>query len=180
MKPTTKYSAIKYYKLVILLIPIIVVLFVNNSFSNLVPVFATSKNHLYEQSCKISISSKNNIESVNKNGRIYFMTITNNSNHDLVITLFTSNNNTENNPDGSEGRHNVKLNSKLTNNNDVELDKISLKSNETFEFKVNVTVPLGTQIEHWNIISVKAITDECVDYSTSFNLFTFIPNPNEN
>jgi hypothetical protein len=128
------------------------------------------------QNCSLTLTAKNNIESVNSEGRVYFMVLQNNTSEGIDVSFSTTNNNIGNNPDASDGINNVILNAAILSNNGLALTgNIHLASNETFEFQVKVTVPAGTPVNHWNNTLILASSDKCLNYSTSLNLFTFIP-----
>jgi hypothetical protein len=132
------------------------------------------------QKCPFKLSTKNNIESVNKDGRIYFIEIQNNSNDDMGIDLTVINANSGKNPDESDSKQNVNLVAKLFNEDGTEIiGKLKLKSNEFRKFQVNVTVPSGTPFGYWNNLLVSATSDKCKENTQSLMLFTFIPNPDE-
>jgi hypothetical protein len=135
---------------------------------------------IYAQNCKVSITAENNIESVNSEGRIYFMELQNSGNQDLSLALSVVNNNSCVNPDQTQGNSNVNLNAQiLTEEKQLIVGNILLKSNDVYKFLVKVTVPKGTSINHWNCSEVKAISDACPDMSVSLILNTYIPNPEE-
>jgi hypothetical protein len=130
------------------------------------------------QQCSLTLSAKNNIESVNSQGRVYFIMLQNKTNEEININLSVSNNNIGNNPDETAGTSNVNLNAEVLNQSGQALTGIiALSPNEIFEFQVKVTVPAGTPLEHWNNTLLRASSDKCANYSTSLNLFTFIPIP---
>ncbi len=132
------------------------------------------------QKCTYNISVKNNIESVNKEGRIYFMELQNNSGDEIEVKLSVFNKNSEKNPDNTNTKNNVFLTANFLTEagNDFE-GKLVLKPYELINFQVKVTVPSGTPIERWNNLLVNAISDKCPSYSPSLTLYTFIPNPEE-
>jgi hypothetical protein len=128
------------------------------------------------QNCSLTLTAKNNIESVNSEGRVYFMVLKNNTSEGIDVNFTASNDNTGNNPDASDGSNNVILNASILNKNGVALTgNVHLASNETFEFQVKVTVPSGTLVNHWNNTLLSVSSNKCLNYSTSINLFTFIP-----
>jgi hypothetical protein len=132
------------------------------------------------QQCSFKLTTTSNIESVNNEGRIYFIEILNKSNEEMEINLSVSNDNTGTNPDKTESKNNVKLNSKIINEEGQEITgTLKLKANESIKFQVKLSVPEGTQIEHWNKILLIATSEKCTDYTSSLSLFTFIPNPAE-
>lgn len=132
------------------------------------------------QKCTYNMSVKNNIESVNKEGRVYFMELQNNSGDEIEVKLSVFNKNSEKNPDNSDTKNNVFLTATFLNEagNDIE-GKLVLKPYELINFQVKVSVPSGTPIERWNNLLVNAISDKCPTYSPSLTLYTFIPNPEE-
>ncbi|MGD0712270.1 MAG: hypothetical protein ABR968_13935 [Bacteroidales bacterium] len=132
------------------------------------------------QSCAFKLTTTDNTQSVNKDGRIYFIQLQNNSNEEMVMKLNVSNHNKEINPDKSDKESNVNLNVKLLNEDGTEITgSVQLKPNEVLNFQVKVTVPEGTPIKHWNNMLLKATSDKCADYSASLILYTFIPNLEE-
>lgn len=134
----------------------------------------------HAQECSFTLTALNNIESVNKEGRIYFIEIQNNSKADIDVNLSIRNKNSENNPDKTDSTKNVNLSAKILDEDGQEIkDMIKLKSNELLKFQVKVTVPSGTPYGHWNNLLLKATSDKCNNFSTSLTLYTFIPNPNE-
>jgi hypothetical protein len=133
---------------------------------------------IYAQDCKVIIKAENNIESVNTEGRVYFMELQNSGDQDLSLALSVVNNNSCVNPDQSQGNSNVNLNAQImTVDKQLIVGEILLKSNESYKFLVLVTVPEGTSINHWNCSEVKAISNECPALSFSLILNTYIPNP---
>ena len=133
------------------------------------------------QTCSFSLNAKNNIESVNTEGRVYFMELRNNSNEDININLSASNIKSDKNPDMTATRNNVNLNAEFQTQDGQEMtSSVTLPSNGLLNFLVKVTVPNATPIEHWNNLLVNAISNQCNNYSSSLTLFTFIPNPDEN
>jgi hypothetical protein len=132
------------------------------------------------QKCPFNISAKNNIESVNKEGRVYFLEIQNNSNDEMEINLTVINDNSVKNPDESDGNQNVNLIAKLIYEDGTEIKgMLKLKSKELSKFQVKVSVPTGTPFGHWNNLLVSATSNKCKDHTQSLMLFTFIPNPDE-
>ena len=132
------------------------------------------------QECSFSLTASNNIESVNKEGRIYFIQIQNNSKEEMNIELSASNTKSMRNPDKSDSSKNVKLDAKILSDDGQEIkDKVTLKPNELLKIQVKVTVPAGTPYGVWNNLLLKASSDKCSNYSTSLVLYTFIPNPDE-
>jgi hypothetical protein len=135
---------------------------------------------IYAQECKVIIAAENNIESVNSEGRIYFMELQNSGDQDLNLALSVVNNNSCVNPDQTSGSSNVSLDAQiLTEENQPIVGNILLRSKEVYKFLVKVTVPAGTLINHWNCSEVKAISDECPDFSVSMILNTYIPSLEE-
>jgi len=136
--------------------------------------------YLSAQKCSVTLIAKNNVESVDKGIRVYFMEIMNNEKEEIEIFLSATNSNSGKNPDNTDSRENVNLDAKIFYNNGNEIkDKIKLKSNELLEFQVKLVVPKGTSIEHWNNTLVSVFSEKCKNYSTSVTLYTFIPNPEE-
>jgi hypothetical protein len=132
------------------------------------------------QDCSLALTAKNNIESVNEEGRVYFITLQNSSSEAILLNLSVTNNNSGKNPDETSSIDNVKLNARVLNTEGQEMSsKIKLESKQSLEFQVKVTVPAGTPIEHWNNLLLKASSEKCNNYSTSLILYTFIPNPEE-
>ena len=132
------------------------------------------------QQCSLTLVAKNNIESVNNDGRVYFITLQNNSNEEIAVNLSVLNHNSEKNPDQSGTAENVKLNAKLFKPEGQEINGIvKLLPKEPLEFQVKVTVPQGTPINHWNHLQLIAASDKCTGYESSLTLYTFIPNPEE-
>jgi len=133
------------------------------------------------QVCSFTMTATNNIESVNKEGRIYFIEIQNNSKQEMNINLSVLNKNSGKNPDKTDSTKNVKLNAEILNAEGQEIKgTVKLNSNELLKFQVKVTVPVGTPYGYWNNLLLKATSDSCNNYSTSLTLYTFIPNPDEN
>ena len=136
--------------------------------------------NLTAQNCSLNLSVSNNIESVNNEGRIYFMEIRNNSNKDEEVILAFSNSNIGKNPDQSSSEKNVILDAKFLDGDGKEIkENLKLSPNENKKFQVKVTVPAGTSIEHWNNLMISATSKNCADYSNSLTLYTFVPNPLE-
>jgi hypothetical protein len=132
------------------------------------------------QKCSYSLIAKNNIESVNNEGRIYFMELQNNSNEIIAINLSVSNKNSGKNPDQTGIMNNVNLNAKFLTEEGQEIKStIKLGPNELFKFQVQVTVPAGTPTERWNNLNISATSNNCDGSTTSLVLYTFIPNPDE-
>lgn len=135
-----------------------------------------SATNIYSQDCQAIITVKNNVESINTDGRIYFMELKNTGLNDLSLSFSVENNNTCVNPDNTPGSSNVNLNAAvLTEDNNPIVEKIVLKSLTSFKFLVHVTAPENTPINHWNCCELKAISDECPDMPTSMILNTYIP-----
>jgi hypothetical protein len=136
---------------------------------------------LAAQECSFNLTAKNNVESVNKEGRIYFIEIQNNSKVEMAISLSVLNKNADKNPDKTDSTNNVKLNAEILNGDGQAIKElIKLGSNELLKFQVKVTVPVGTPFGYWNNLLLKATSDSCNSYSISLTLYTFIPNPDEN
>ena len=134
----------------------------------------------FAQNCSLTLHAKNNIESVNSEGRIYFMTLQNNTNEEVSVNLQISNTKSDKNPDMTLSAQNVDLIGQITNTEGQEIkNKLVLTSKQTIEFQVRVKVPQGTQIERWNNLLLVATSEKCPNYSTSLTLYTFIPNPTE-
>jgi hypothetical protein len=132
------------------------------------------------QKCSFSLVAKNNIESVNNEGRVYFMELQNNSTQETEITLTVANVNSGTNPDQSTAINNVNLSAEILYEDGQKINgKVVLKSNELLHFQVKVTVPEGTPFDHWNNLAVNASSDTCDAFPSSLTLFTFVPNPEE-
>jgi hypothetical protein len=129
------------------------------------------------QKCSLILTAENNIESVNSEGRVYFIQLENKSSEALNVKLSLSNNNTGKNPDLTLSSRNVSLNAAIILENDQNKQNLKINANEVVKFQVKVTVPAGTPIERWNNIVLTASTEECSNYSTSLTLYTFIPDP---
>jgi hypothetical protein len=132
------------------------------------------------QNCSFNLVAKNNIESVNSEGRVYFMELQNNGTEETGVTLTASNANSGTNPDQTTAINNVNVNAEITYEDGQQINgKVVLKSNELLHFQVKVTVPAGTSFNHWNNLFVNASSDKCDAYSSSLTLYTFIPDPEE-
>jgi hypothetical protein len=132
------------------------------------------------QDCSVSLTAKNNIESVNEEGRVYFITLQNNSNEEIAVTLSVGNHNSDRNPDQSGSGENVTLTAKLLKAEGKDLNgPVRLLPKEGFEFQVQVTVPAGTPYNHWNHMQLIAASDKCAGYKSQLTLYTFVPNPEE-
>ncbi len=143
-------------------------------------VSMSSKETVLNKKCSFSLKADNNIESVNSEGRVYFLELQNNSNDAIEIALAVKNENTGKNPDDTESTMNVNLNAKLFYEDGSEIKYLlKLKPNEIQKFQVKVTVPARTPFGHWNNLIVSAVSDKCKDNTQSLTLFTFIPNPDE-
>jgi hypothetical protein len=130
------------------------------------------------QVCNLALTVKNNIESVNNDGRTYFIVLQNNTTEEIDVNLLVANYNTGTNPDGSAGSNNVVLNSEILDNNGLAMtNNVHLTSNETLNFQVKMTVPTVTVQERWNNSLLTASSAKCTNYSTSVNIFTFVPIP---
>jgi hypothetical protein len=137
---------------------------------------------LSAQKCSFSLIAKNNIESVNNEGRIYFMEIQNNKIEELDLNLSVTNSNSGENPDMTASGNNVNLNAELLYEDGQKIKgKVILKSNELLRFQVKVTVPAGTTYNRWNNLVINASSDNCdaSSSSSSLTLYTFIPDPEE-
>ena len=132
------------------------------------------------QQCSFKLTTTDNTESVNKEGRTYFIQLQNNSNEEMVTNISVTNHNKENNPDKTDKVNNVNLNATILSEDGKEIaGKVQLKPNETLKFQVKVTVPEGTPLKHWNNMLLKATSDKCADYTSTLILYTFIPDPKE-
>ena len=133
------------------------------------------------QQCSFKLSTTDNIESVNDEGRTYFIQLQNNSNEQTGINITASNSNTGNNPDASDSKNNVTLSAQILYENGQEINGlVTLAPNELLKFQVKVTAPVGTPIKSWNSLLLNASSALCTDYSSSLTLYTFIPDPSEN
>jgi hypothetical protein len=154
---------IQIIKSFIALVFIVIVLF---------PVSSTA------QKCSLTLTVKNNVESVNSEGRVYFMVLKNNEAEGIDVKFTLANNNTGDNPDESKCNSNVNLVAAVLDTEEKPLKgSLRLKPNETVEFRVKVTVPANTPLERWNKTLVRAYSEKCPNYSASLVLYTFIPVP---
>ncbi|NVO03220.1 MAG: hypothetical protein HXX09_11025 [Bacteroidetes bacterium] len=141
-------------------------------------IFLFPTKNISAQNNSLILTSHNNIESVNNEGRIYYMELRNNNDFDSEIDLSISNYNKDLNPDKTSSKENVILNAKFLTEEGVELSNhIKLKSKEVLKFQIKVTVPDLTPFEKWNCLLVNAKSKANVE--SSIQLFTFIPNPTE-
>ena len=141
-------------------------------------IFLFSTKNISAQNKSLILTSHNNIESVNNEGRIYYMELRNNNDFDSEVDLSISNYNKDLNPDKTSAKDNVILNAKFLTDEGVELSNhIMLKSKEVLKFQIRVTVPDLTPVEKWNSLLVNAKSKNNLE--TSLQLFTFIPNPTE-
>jgi hypothetical protein len=136
------------------------------------------------QDCSLKLVAENNIESVNSDGRVFFIQLINNGNDAIAVNLSIANDNSGSknsgkNPDLSVVNNNVSLNASIILENSQELNNIKISANETLKFQVKVTVPEGTPIMKWNNMILTASSEKCNNYSTSLVIYTFVPNPEE-
>jgi len=142
-------------------------------------IFISSLNASAQQ-CFFHLSTADNTESVNKEGRTYFVELQNKGNEVANINLTVLNSNAEINPDKTDNSKNVNLTATILSEDGLTiLNNVQLQPNQILKFLVKITVPVGTSIEHWNSMLLKATTDLCPDYSSTLKLHTFIPNQND-
>lgn len=165
----SKIFGYKLYSIIVINKAIILLIFLNL-------LFAGSSS---SQNCDVKILAKNNIESVNNEGRVYFLTIQNLSNEKVTLMLSASNFNSGKNPDESESTLNVALTATILSETGDALEKISLGPNEIVNFQIKISVPQNTSVERWNSMSIIATSGKCPEYSSSILLYTFIPDPEE-
>ncbi|WP_120200954.1 hypothetical protein [Ichthyenterobacterium magnum] len=72
---------------------------------------------------------------------------------------------------------NVSLNS--DNVNKSAINKITLRSGQTYKFKVNVSVPKGTPYNTWSCIEIEAKSKDCESKPEKTILSVFVPDPSE-
>jgi hypothetical protein len=132
------------------------------------------------QNCSLSMMAQNNIESVNDEGRVYFITLQNNGNEAISVDLSVLNRNSEMNPDQTPSTFNVSLTAEILNSAGKAINgKVNVAPKELLEFQVKVTVPQSTPINRWNHLLLKAATDKCSGYESTLTLYTYVPNPEE-
>ncbi|RLD25711.1 MAG: hypothetical protein DRI70_06695, partial [Bacteroidetes bacterium] len=77
---------------------------------------------------------------------------------------------------------------RLSSNNDLivsvyqnnsQNNRINVPARATIIFQVSVSVPVGTPVNHWGGMEVKAINDACPDGTISALLKLFVTDPSE-
>lgn len=63
--------------------------------------------------------------------------------------------------------------------NNTQNNTISVPARSTIIFQVSVSVPIGTPVNHWGGLKVKAISDACPDGAISALLKLFVTDPSE-
>jgi len=69
----------------------------------------------------------------------------------------------------------ISLYSEISRNSNL----ITLEQGETYSFKVNISVPEGTQYNKWSCIEVEATSNDCDSFSVKTVLSVYIPDPSE-
>jgi hypothetical protein len=146
--------------------------------------FLSNFSTAYAQSCNSELSVINNRDarSASENDPTQFqMEILNNSSSSQSYHISVAN---------FEGIFKIKgekpprLNSNsdlnvLIYQNNSQNPMIIVPARSTANFQVSVSVPIGTPVERWGGLEVKAINDACPDGSVSALLKLFVADPNE-
>jgi hypothetical protein len=63
--------------------------------------------------------------------------------------------------------------------NNSQNNRINVPARSATIFQVSVSVPVGTPVNHWGGLEVKAINDDCPDGTVSALLKLFVTDPSE-
>lgn len=133
------------------------------------------------QECKLRLTALNNIESVNQEGREYFIDLINDGDKQVKVELAISESSSGSNPDGTAAfNNNVSLPAEILNEKGVVIKpSVELQAKTTKRILVKVTVPEGTRTERWSSHLVTAKSQECEAGIASIVLYTFVPGSGE-
>ncbi len=146
------------------------------SFALFISFIILNATRLEAQSCELTLGVSNNIESVNEDGRVYFLTISNKTASEVAVTIALDNVSRVKNPDESSNSNNVSLNATLLDSNGQPASaSLVLSSGASLDFQVKVTVPARTPLNRWNQILVSATSSQCPAQTSELILYTFIP-----
>ena len=137
----------------------------------------------YAQNCNsvLRVEKNRNVKSVDDNGVLYLLTLSNNSTRSITYNLSSvfsdvscANNNRQ------TRAANVRLNvafegtaTELINN------QITVRSGQSKNFKVRITRPEGTPFNTWSCIQIQAAGENCGNTITETLLRVFVPDPSE-
>ena len=138
----------------------------------------------YAQSCntELSVSNNRDTRSANENDPTQFqLEILNNSSSSKSYHIEVAN---------FEGTFKIKGEEplRLSSSNDLNVsiyqnnsqnNMINVPAGSTIDFQVSVSVPIGTPVNRWGGLEVKAINDACPDGSASALLKLFVTDPSE-
>lgn len=164
-----------------------------NFHSTIVSIF-TLKNKLFiiflllnsiltfaQSSCSadLNVVKNRNSRSASSDGTYFKIALTNKSLTPDTYSLSGINNlSTCTNSDNSSTISNVSLNIIFKDINLNEITKISIQPEETIEFYVNITIPVGTAINKWCCSQISATSSTCSWYKITTDLHTFVINSN--
>ncbi|MBL4663497.1 MAG: Fn3-like domain-containing protein [Flavobacteriaceae bacterium] len=72
-----------------------------------------------------------------------------------------------------------KLNVTIEQNHSVSNNRITVPARSTVKFQATVSVPLGTAVNRWSGIEVRAVSDNCTDGKVSTLLKLFVADPTQ-
>jgi len=149
-------------------------------------IFNSSDNTVeYYQDCKteLSVYKDRSFKSADEDGTSFKLTLTNTSSKSATYTLSTENllEPCDNKGGRANTGSNVNLNVSIQTNTlrTIPNNEITLKSGQSYNFVIKVTVPEGTRYNSWSCIDVEAQSKNCASSTIKTTLSVFVPEPSE-
>ncbi len=132
---------------------------------------------VFAQNCnaELVVEKNRNTRSANEDGAAFSLVLTNNSSITTTYNITTINlEKSCANKNRRTSLSNVNLNIVIQGNT-----QISLGAGQSYNFKIQVSVPIGTPYYRWSCIEVQAKSDACKSISANTLLKVYVPDPTE-
>ena len=132
---------------------------------------------VFAQNCnaELVVEKNRNTRSANEDGAAFSLVLTNNSSITTTYNITTINlEKSCANKNRRTSLSNVNLNIVIQGNT-----QISLGAGQSYNFKIQVSVPTGTPYYRWSCIEVQAKSDVCNSISAKTLLKIYVPDPTE-
>lgn len=141
----------------------------------------TSINNSFNCEATLVVNNNRHFRSVDKNGTVYSLILTNKSSQAQTFSLNTVQLDTDcSNKNKKKSKANVLLDSEILSTNSKRFNKnqILITAGDSFQFKVKIAPPSNVAYNSWSCIKILAKNNNCKN-ETSTVLSVYVPNPNE-
>lgn len=138
----------------------------------------------FSQNCSatLNVEKQRNVRSVDETGTSFNLELKNTSSTRLTYTISTINRKescaTKINY-SSESNVNLEVTIIGDGTNLQNYNKVTINAGQSYNFKVQINVPVGTPYYRWSCIEVQVKSDKCNSISDSQLLKVYVTNPSE-